>query len=81
MSTTKLSISLDPSSLDLLDLVKETYQCNSRSQAIARALQLFKELREQQALEEAYALSSGHDSAMNAMFSEVQNDGLINETW
>jgi hypothetical protein len=44
-------------------------------------LQLFKELREQQALEEAYALSSGQDSAMNAIFSEVQNDGLINETW
>jgi metal-responsive CopG/Arc/MetJ family transcriptional regulator len=81
MSTTKISISLNQSSIQLLDLVKKTYRCGSRSQAIARTLELFKETQEQQALEEAYFLSSGQDSAINAIFSNVQNDGLSSETW
>jgi metal-responsive CopG/Arc/MetJ family transcriptional regulator len=81
MNATKLSISLDAASMRLLDLVKETYKCSNRSQAIARTLELFKEVSEQQALEDAYALSGVQDSDMNANFSFAQSDGLADETW
>jgi hypothetical protein len=81
MNATKLSISLEPAALKLLDQVKRAYGCRSRSQAVARSLQLFKELTEQQALEKAYSLSSEQDVHMNAQFVGVQDDGLKHEAW
>jgi metal-responsive CopG/Arc/MetJ family transcriptional regulator len=81
MNATKISISLDPSSLRLLEQIRRTYKCASRSQAVARSLMLFKEVTEQHALEEAYAQSSADDVMVNASFANAQADGLANETW
>ncbi len=81
MLATKLSISLDPQSLDLLNQVQTSYRCANRSQAVARALQLFKEVTEQRELERAYAASGAQDLVMDSQFKRAHNDGLADETW
>ncbi len=81
MNATKISISLDATSLQLLDQIQKTYRCSNRSQAVARAVLLFKELSEQQALESAYTLSRQQDLEMNGHFIHTVQDGTSNETW
>lgn len=76
MNATKLSISLDPAALKLLDEFRLAYGCRNRSQAVALSLRLCNQLLEQQALEEAYLQSRGQDKEMNARFATAQVDGL-----
>jgi hypothetical protein len=52
-----------------------------RSQAVARARQLFKEVTEQRKLERAYAASSAQDLVMDTQFERARNDGLPDERW
>ncbi len=81
MLATKLSISLDPYSVTLLNRVQQDYDCANRSQAVAKLLKMYQNIVEQHALENAYASSSVADSVMNAEFEHAQMDGLPNEAW
>jgi metal-responsive CopG/Arc/MetJ family transcriptional regulator len=81
MLASKLSISLDPYSLTLLNRVQQDYDCANRSQAVARVLKLYQEIVEQRTLENAYAASSNSDSKVNAEFEVAQFDGLAHEAW
>lgn len=81
MLASKLSISLDPYSLTLLNRVQQDYDCANRSQAVARVLKLYQEIVEQRTLENAYATSSVSDSKVNAEFEHAQFDGLAHEAW
>jgi metal-responsive CopG/Arc/MetJ family transcriptional regulator len=81
MLATKLSISLDPYSLTLLNRVQQDYDCSNRSQAVARVLKLYQDIVDRNALENAYAASSASDIAINAEFDSAQLDGLVHEAW
>jgi hypothetical protein len=62
-------------------LAKVTTSGAKRSQAVARARQLFKEVTEQRKLERAYAASSAQDLVMDTQFERARNDGLADERW
>jgi metal-responsive CopG/Arc/MetJ family transcriptional regulator len=81
MLATKLSISLDPYSLTLLNRVQQDYDCSNRSQAVARVLKLYQDIVDRNALENAYAASSASGIAINAEFDCAQLDGLVHEAW
>lgn len=81
MLATKLSISLDPYSLKLLNRVQQDYDCSNRSQAVARVLQHYQDSVDRNTLENAYAASSTADRAVNADFEHAQRGGLANEAW
>ena len=74
MSTEKLSISLTPEAMGVIDAYRAAHAIKSRSQVIERAL---RRLREDD-LESAYREASAAEAAD---WDATAGDGLPHETW
>lgn len=74
MKANKLSISLSSELCDFMNDYKRQHQCKTRSEVIAKALELLM----QKQLEQEYRLAA---EEVDPAWDNLASDGLDNESW